>query len=190
MAIDAIYIDLDNTLADWLRGVCSLLGLDLESVMQQWPEGVYDFSEATKTSRDELWAKIAEHGVPWWESLPLLEGAKQLVGLCSRYGHVYCVSDLPEDPLHRGLAAHGKNLFIQRHHLPPMAIGLKEAMARVGTVLIDDNESRVEDFKRAGGAGIIYAQPWNRERSLASDLRGKLALISRRLDALKQAPRW
>jgi len=48
---------------------------------------------------------------------------------------------------------HGPELVLTRD---------KSLLARPRAVLVDDSDANVDAFRAAGGAGIVFPQPWNR----------------------------
>jgi len=190
MAIDAIYLDVDGLAADWLAGLCRLMKLDHAEVLEQWPRGTYDAFEVLKLNERAVWAKIKAIGPAWWEELPLLEGALQLWGACSRLAPTFWLT-APPPKTGAGESAHGKTNFLMRHFGPgTFLIGhSKIAVARPGIVLIDDHDKNVDAFTAREGHAVTWPNPWNRRHAITST-HAKLTAITCELDQIAKRPRW
>ena len=46
--------------------------------------------------------------------------------------------------------------------------------ARPDQLLIDDNDTNIDNFRDRGGHGILFPQPWNRNHGLVEDRMGYL----------------
>jgi hypothetical protein len=162
---------MDGVLCDFLGGLVDLFPREahvagirkIGSILGGWPRGVYDASQVLGVSLEELWGRIADQGMEWWENLPLLPGAVELWdGLHAIPGaKVYLLSSPARDP---GSYA-GKRAWAQKHiarDYPGLILtNDKTPLAAKGRILIDDFDRNVGNFTSAGGVGILYPQPWN-----------------------------
>lgn len=162
-----ILLDMDGVCVNFVKGVCEAVGRDYDATLKTWPKGEYDICKVLDVPPDDIWKVIGTKGRGFWKSLepypwfsklyrllsdlwPQAEEAKvffatspswtpssfsgKILWLQDRFGHEFC------------------NYVFTPH---------KTLLARPFTVLIDDNDEHVEAFKRAGGAAILFPQPWN-----------------------------
>lgn len=189
--LDAIYLDVDGLAANWIGGLCRLKRLSESEVLADWPPGVWDAFEVLGLDEDEVWAQIKKIGPAWWESLELLEGARQLYGAARRLAPTFWLT-APPNKVGAGEAAHGKTNWLMRHFGEgTFLVGHdKAAVSRHGTALVDDRDSNVDHFAKHGGVGIVWPQPWNRMHSLGGDLHAKLRTVVSQLEREADKPRW
>jgi hypothetical protein len=169
-----------------IRNVC----LDIDGVLNKFHEHALRHLGCTTTGHDpkwgwdivrscneqhptrrftasEFWDSIT-HDV--WSTAPLsdecpliLQFAEDLVGR----GNVCLLTSPTRDP--QSLA--GKLVWIQRFmptwlHRKYLVGPCKWFCARPDTLLIDDADHNVEEFREAGGQGILVPRPWNTHHNL------------------------
>lgn len=168
-----IFIDVDGVLCDWVGGVIKWFNLGIpKEILLHW-ETILD---VLNMKEDELFSRIA-YPYFWEELEPTFEGRRLAVAL---YSFKPCILTAPA----RGTATwrqnwikkHYKNYYYERRYLIGPA---KDYCAHRNSYLIDDYERNVDCFNEAGGNGILYPQPWNRNR----DIKDKIGYV---MDSLGQ----
>jgi len=156
------FIDMDGVLVDFVGGAQAFYGRKLDP----YPAGDFDIVKALGMSSREFWNGLDES---YWANLPMLPDAALLLQLLEQsFGTMnLCLLTSPSrDP--RSLS--GKLRWIQKHLKkferrfligPP-----KEFCAHPGSILFDDSDGNVDQFRRAGGAAVLVPRPWNRDHAI------------------------
>jgi 5'(3')-deoxyribonucleotidase len=178
--ITRIFLDIDGVLANWVRGVCDMHGLDVGHVLRDWPADTYDICDATGLDPAEMWERIHLLGTGFWANLRLYPWASSLVALLEPIAPVTLLSS----PSRHHSSSGGKHAWIQSY-MPSFErrflLGAdKAACARPGAVLIDDSDANCRAFEAAGGHAIVFPQPWNSAREhygpgIVDHIRNRLA---------------
>lgn len=165
-----IYLDMDGVLVRCHEAALEYFGVrepdpwpDWHSVLQVIiGAGAADDDVASMT-REQFWSIFDEN---WWVKLYKTPLCDQLITACAKFvgpENVFIATRPTRNPgcwsgkytwvlenLPRGLA--GQVIQIQ---------GGKDALARVGAILIDDSIHNIVSFNDAGGLGILVPRPWN-----------------------------
>jgi len=154
-----IFIDVDGVLGDWVGRVMEWYNLDItHDDLTHW-DAILKHTPCT--TEFELFEKI---NYPYfWEHIRLIN--PWLINLLDHYNP--CILTNPWE----GTATWRQN-WIQ-FNLPRVynakryLIGpAKEYVAHKDSYLIDDCERNIECFNKGGGNGILFPQPWNRNRDI------------------------
>lgn len=168
-----IFLDVDEVLADFVGGACRTWGISKEEVEAVWNRGTWEIvpplSKALKRggvrgpdNDDEFWQKIHHVGEDFWTNLDPLPWAKDVVSyLSSLTKDWYVVSSPSLCPTSysgkvkwfRWFFGETFNQFILTTH--------KHLLARRDAVLIDDRESNLSAFKKAGGGTVVFPRIHN-----------------------------
>lgn len=155
-----VFLDLDGVLADFAAGVARLFGVDKDLVVKFGDRS----HEAVGLSQSEFWRRLYADGQKWWVDLPPYPWAARLVEACDAAGEAWIATSPPKDCTTVG----GGKLEWLKRFVPEVYknrryfIGSrKHILAAPGRVLVDDNLSKCEDFRRAGGQAVLFPQPWN-----------------------------
>jgi 5'(3')-deoxyribonucleotidase len=161
------FVDLDGVVADFVGSVLKLHDLDPDDILPKM-EGSYDIQNLLGLSTSEFWGVI-DKDFTFWENLPLLPDAKQLMNaLEERYKEIYFLSSPSLSP-----ACHfGKATWVAEH-FPKyqnklILTGHKHLLAKKDRILIDDSDKNINRFKAAGGHVLLYPRPWNSKHHLSS----------------------
>lgn len=137
-----IFCDMDGVIVDFDKGYTQLDGaIELD--------GSYH-------STEEFWAPINKMGKDFWISLEWMEDGKELWGYIEKYYPAILSS-----PSRRGFGSReGKSEWCQRE-LPGVPLKLeysfnKQKFATPESILIDDRESNIEQWRSKGGIGILH----------------------------------
>ena len=157
--IDAILVDLDGVLADFLLSALNVCGrLDL---YDNWPPGHWDIVSVLGVTANGFWSMINARGYEFWAGLPaypwtheLWERLKEIADR-ERADLIICTAPSLSPDCLKGKAmwmkaafGHGFNDYI--------ITGKKHLLASARVALIDDREATVVKFSSAGGHGILF----------------------------------
>ena len=154
----------DGVLVDWFGGVCDLLQRDRRAEEIRWPIGA-STECALQIEGDEMWELIDQQGSAWWANLQPLPWVAELLLLFAGQTDKLSILTSPANTVY---AATGKLQWVAQH-LPAFVDRVhltadKHLLARPGVLLIDDSDENCREFIEAGGAAIVFPQPWNDER--------------------------
>ncbi len=160
-----IYLDLDGVLNEWVRGVCKLFDLKVETVYADLAEG--DRIEwCAGLSVSDFWDRITDAGADFWSDLELSDVALDLYEAARRVtSRVYILTSPSWDPQ----CAAGKVVWMQRHFrgrgghpfLDYVLTSHKSLLAGPGTLLIDDRPTFCSAFTEAGGEAWWFPSEWD-----------------------------
>lgn len=179
-----VYLDMDGVLTDFGTPTAALFGVAWPPAdRQRWGPSLWDMPTTCGCTRDEWLAAIATAGEAFWEGLPWSDIGKDLLReLESRYGcenvHI-CTSPL----LHSLSSLSGKHKWLLRN-TPQYAKSViyiqdKAKLAKPGTVLIDDYDVNVRQFKEAGGDAVLVPRPWNTLYTVSDSFKRVLQQLDR-----------
>ena len=143
-----VYIDMDGVVADF------------DGKVKQISDGRYQ-SDPDYT-KGMMWRDIKNwdaHVEPWFESLPKMDGADQLVDFITsnfeRVKFLTATGSTPKD----GPAQ--KRRWLEKNYpgLEAIAVGAsaqKAVYANPRAILVDDRDKSIDPWTRAGGVGILY----------------------------------
>ena len=156
MKAEKIYLDMDGVLADFDRGVRELCGMDPQ------PQ-----TGKTDPHQDDLmWKAIREVG-HFYDKLELMPGAKEMFDrIYEQFGDwVEVLTGVPK--ANRGIETAGEDkIEWMKKHLSDkvrMNIVLRKEKKNYCTgpesVLIDDREDTILEWRNLGGTGILHIDP-------------------------------
>jgi len=151
------FLDIDGVLTDFPRAANKFFGRNIP--FEKF--GVPSFPSEMGMSIQEIDSHFTKY---FWANLPWLPTGKQVLALVEKYfgKENICLFTFPS---HNSDAASGKVLWIKKsvpQYRDRFLIGtLKYFCANENTILIDDKESNIEEFRQAGGSGILVPAPWN-----------------------------
>lgn len=166
-------LDLDGVIADFHSGLARLRGFD-PSIFERgnWKEpGTYDIRQNTPIKEEGFWDGV---DYDFWRSLDKTREADQLVDLIiNRFSleNICIITMCPtmfDYPLYRiGPYCAGKIQWLLDHFPRLMEHGhiligtSKKFCASPDTVLIDDADSNIKEFRQSGGKAIVFPRVWN-----------------------------
>lgn len=164
MEIQKIVFDMDGVLVDFCKSAYEVHGR-----MQGEDEPkCFDFFEGWGMTADQFWEPINAMGPEFWSNVPKFPWCDELVELAKPYGFVVATASS-----HNWASAAGKVQAMQSlfgDNFRDYAITPRKwLLGKPGMVLIDDLASNCDKFEEAGGESILFPQPWNYQRSYASD---------------------
>jgi len=179
-----IFLDMDGVMVDFVGSVLRLVRRP--DLLADWrPRGCYDLTRVLGVPHEYLWEN-AYSNVNFWRNMQPYPWLEQLLDTCRRYGPIAIASDPSLSPE----AAAGKIEWMTRH-VPASTDRLlltshKYLLANANSVLIDDSDKNIVEFRRAGGQGILFPQPWNSLYRIAERGDG----MSYVMQALNRTARW
>ena len=140
-----IFLDMDGVLVDFDQQFKELTGM-----MPREFESKY--------SSDEFWRKIDGAGVGFWRGMKWMPGGEALYNRAAQYDHA-----LLSSPSRSEVSKIGKRLW-RRDKTPNTKLILarsynKRKYAAPNHILIDDRADNIQQWRDAGGIGILYKSP-------------------------------
>ena len=139
-----IYSDMDGVLTDF------------DKSFEKYSKGIPPREYEEKFGKDGFWKLIDGEGkVGFWVGMPWMEDAKQYWDYIKNYD-----VELLSSPSRSETSRLGKRLWV-RNNMPGIKLTLAQAYnkknyAEPNHILIDDRESNIEQWKEAGGIGILH----------------------------------
>lgn len=174
MKTTAIYLDLDDTLCQFVSALLALHGEDINAI--DWPKGWYDLCSLLAITDAELWSPVLMEGEGFWDKLTVTQWAIFLIeAVISKNVPFYIVSNLGGNT---DECLRGKRLWLRRHfcgiladRFIPMYPGVcRSQLAAPGRVLIDDCDENCERWRENGGTAITVPQKWNHAEGTSGDV--------------------
>ena len=139
-----IYSDMDGVLTDF------------DKSFEKYSKGIPPREYEKKFGKDGFWKLIDGEGkVGFWVGMPWMEDDKQYWDYIKDYD-----VELLSSPSRSETSRLGKRLWV-RNNMPGIKLTLAQAYnkknyAEPNHILIDDRESNIEQWKEAGGIGILH----------------------------------
>jgi len=137
-----IYCDLDGVLANFDQG--------FHKLTHKYPS-----QYESEFGKDQFWSIITEAGAEFWKELRWMPGGKSLWNYISKYN-----PSILSAPSRHDSSREGKQQWITKY-LPGTELLLeyasdKKKYASPNSILIDDREDNIQQWREAGGIGIQY----------------------------------
>ena len=141
-----IYSDMDGVLVDFEKGYEKLTGIDLKGEYR--PDG------------ENFWKPIEQAGVGYWAGLEWMPDGKQLWSYLKPFNPV-----LLSAPSRSQSSRIGKHVWV-KHKIPGTKLILryakqKQELATPESILIDDRQVNIDQWRAAGGIGILHTSTAN-----------------------------
>jgi len=146
-----IFCDADGCICDFDYRVEHFTGLSPDQYRKELAQ-----KYGEKHVDDKFWDLIDRQiGVRFWRGIPWTPGGKDLWNYIKQYKPTLLTS-----PSRSESSRIGKSLWVQ-DHIPGTKIIFRQAnqkseFASPTSILIDDRESNIMDWKSKGGIGILY----------------------------------
>ena len=165
-------IDLDGVLVDFNLRVAEILGVDVFAKAEN--HGRYWVNDILELTEKEFWDKIrADDPYSFWRNLPKTKEFDQILDAAfDAFGNDdVCIFTSPSSDSD---SLKAKFEWISEH-IPSLKaqflIGKpKRFAAAPDTILIDDMDINIDQFKESGGIGILFPQYWNTQYQYYRDL--------------------
>lgn len=154
---------MDGVLSDWVGETCKIFGKIASDYDNKWIQGNPQIEKTLGISTSSLWDAINSRGSLFWENLPELPWARELYSECCKRAETFFLTSPSHDPP----SLDGKLRWICKFtgdtKFRNYLIGSPKFLcASKNTVLIDDTDIKIEDFRKNGGSGVLFPQPWNK----------------------------
>ena len=138
-----IFSDMDGVLTDF------------EGRFKNYSDDVQPSDFEKKYGKDKFWELIDSKGVAYWVGMPWMEDGKQYWDYIKDYN-----PELLSSPSRSETSRLGKRLWV-RNNMPGVKLTLaqsfnKKNYAEPNHILIDDRLSNIEQWRAAGGIGILH----------------------------------
>lgn len=162
-----IFVDMDGVLADFHGYYCEQFAPEVDLADPKYL-GSWSLVPRLNMSKKEFWSNTQRLG--FWESLPVMvecSGILNLVENAVGLDNVVLLTNASNCPV----AIQGKYAWIEKH-LPRylnrvMITKQKHFCAHVDSLLIDDFDKNINEFRDSGGSAILVPRLWNSKHSLA-----------------------
>ncbi len=167
-----VFLDLDGVLVDFVGGVHDALNLPYEYDKYPYEKGKWNiFGDIGGKFWDGRFPFSIVDGLcnqEFWRNLNWMDDGQRLL-----YGWVDIMGSFDDiiiltTPMPNPGSWTGKYLWI-KENMPAsflentiMLTGSKAQLAGPDTLLIDDKDQNIEEFRAAGGQGILVPRPWNK----------------------------
>lgn len=153
--INTVFLDMDGVITDFNKAVCKKFDLP-------YPPQTYHFFPEIRSQVNDFC------GMAFWRNLEWMQDGRDILrAIMGTLGleKVYFLTKV----MPNAESASGKMMWIQ-DNLPIyldrviiMTLGVsKSFFAQSDALLIDDNDSDVDEFCKAGGRALLVPRPWNR----------------------------
>lgn len=173
-----VYLDMDGVLADFRRGVCEAFGFPYDNPSRKW---IFwdDWPDVTSEMVDAVCTQ------EFWQSLNWThDGVDIFIAVFEKFRveQIYLLTA----PMSNYQSAGGKILWLRKHGLQLekhliITQASKSLFAGSNTLLIDDKDENVEEFRTAGGQAILVPRPWNKNHDCQ---RSTLDYVAHKLEGI------
>jgi len=149
-----VYVDCDGVIADFNSEFFCI-------VKMKYGEGLYPEPFISTYSKSKFWNLIDSAGEGFWSDMPLMPGAKDLMGfIYDNFLHMKILTASTRKPESKS----GKRKWIRRHFsfisnsdvIIVEERALKAKYASTNSILIDDMTGNIDKWVSNGGIGILY----------------------------------
>lgn len=185
-ATKLIFLDLDGLVCDFVSGALAANKIeDSESILSKM-KGSYNIHAILGLPANDFWRAITQVEDFWCNLVPT-DDAHEIMNEVESVAptqNIFFLSSPSLDPKCHS----GKIMWVNRHFpkytRQTILTSHKHLLAGNSRVLIDDSDSNVESFKKAGGRAILYPRPWN-SRYTFSGREEALSLFKKELRRFK-----
>jgi len=168
-----IYLDMDGVCTDFAAAGIRTHGQDPSQVLMTWEQsfrGEFLPYKVMGLEKEVFWDAIARQGEAFWIDLQEYDWYPELLEALLKMGEVVFLTSGTYAPgslsgklkwlQHRFGNDFQGYVFTARKHL----------LANPWSILIDDYESNVAEFRQHGGQAVLFPQPWNSNCMIADKL--------------------
>ncbi len=176
--ITTIYLDMDGVTFNWLEATAKLLNIDLFADENSYrPIG-------ERASKREIWKTIGKMGESFWSTIPVMQYGKDLYWLCKSYVEDVIFLTAPsEDPASLSGKSKALREVFNCRAKDVIFANDKWRLAKPNTLLIDDNEGKINDFEKHGGQIFLWPTPLGSYDTYKQDIEIAFDILSARLYA-------
>ncbi|MBN1663964.1 MAG: hypothetical protein JW943_10215 [Deltaproteobacteria bacterium] len=177
-----IYLDMDGVCTDFASAGIQANGHEPSRVFFTWDQsfrGEFHPYKVMGIDRDTYWNAIAQKGEAFWVNLREYEWYPELMNSLSRMGKVIFLTSGAYAPW----SLSGKLKWLQYrfgHDFQSYIFtSAKYLLANPRSILIDDYENNVDEFRQNGGKAILFPQIWNRNYEITDRIGYTLESVTR-----------
>jgi len=176
-----LFLDVDGILVDWCKGAHEIHDVPYFGDGDRWPyargPAGWNFCRELGIPVEDLFKGM---GHEFWASLDWTADGKRILEYCENIVGPLNVF-LLTSPCSNPGTIEGRMEWIRRE-MPEYAgrtiiatvddggNGCKRAIARLGTVLIDDYDCNVDEWTHYDGLGLLYPRPWNSNHTVTDPM--------------------
>ena len=128
---------------------------DFDESFKKASDGIAPRDYEKKFGKDKFWELIDGKGVGYWVGMPYMPDGETYWNYIKDYN-----TELLSSPSRSNTSRLGKRLWV-RNNMPGIKLTLAQAYnkrnyAEPNHILIDDRESNIEQWREAGGIGILH----------------------------------
>jgi len=159
--ITKIFIDLDDTLVDFMGQAAILLGYSGVNTKQDLTR--FWTLVSGDQMQTELWARLNAAGSEWWANLPKLPWADDLLAAANAACDDVVILTSPGCRSGAEIAAKGKILWsLREYRNNELILAHKKYMcSSPGAVLVDDWGKFTKPWEQRGGTAVKLRRDWN-----------------------------
>jgi len=157
-----VYLDMDGVIVDFVTGVAKYMNQPEKGAYEADPPTTWELGRHFGVSNNELHRRLDGWGEAFWRKLTPTPVFELLVHELGRE-KVVILTALTNSPS----CAAGKMAWLSHWFKCPaiLTTAPKALLAGPDTLLIDDKEENVTEFRGAGGRAIVWPAPWNSQRA-------------------------
>ena len=168
--INTVYCDLDDVLADFMKGLHKALHILYDYENYPYKKGDWNILGYQIKSDDGSLVSFDQCNdcctTSFWQDLEWMHDGHDIFrAIFDKFStnQIYLLTT----PMPNLESASGKMIWVYENlpvHLKHTIItqAPKHLLARPDTLLIDDKDENVDDFREAGGKALLVPRPWNR----------------------------
>ena len=156
------FLDLDGVLVDFIGGACRLLNSPNPWLKDEY-KGRWGAEEMFGVSANAFWKNMGED---FWANLEWTKEGKDILSLAEAVFGYDNIGILTTPCLTKGSVS-GKMDWINANmpsYKKKVMVGFqKHFCAHPGSILLDDADKNVEQFRASGGNAILIPRQWNKQ---------------------------
>jgi hypothetical protein len=162
MKATTFLFDMDGVLAECFAAFARIAG---KKFPEEMVPGTYNLQQSLGVSPDWLRRQTAEEGLAFWTELPFTPFGVRLREYMWGLHHNGYTVGICTDASWTPHAPQGKHIWLNQCGFkdigPRVLTREKFLLARPNTVLVDDSERQVEEFREHGGLAVLVPRLWN-----------------------------
>jgi 5'(3')-deoxyribonucleotidase len=183
-----IYLDMDGVCTDFASAGIRANGRDPAAVLATWNQscrGEFLPYQVMGLDSNEYWEAIAQQGESFWINLQEYEWYPKLICSLWEIGEVVFLTSGTYAPG----SLSGKLIWLQHrfgHDFQGYVFTAKKyLLASPWSILIDDYERNVTEFRQYGGKAILFPQIWNSNCMIHNQLEFTLESVKQFVNELR-----
>lgn len=158
-----ILLDMDEVLVDFVGGALRAHGISREEYLRRATPGEWGMATQLGLTKEEFWGPILRQREEFWERLGWCPWARKLLDIVKNLTSNWYIVTTPGyyptaySGKMRFLGSRSGDFFEGSAYDRVVMIHHKALLARNRqTILVDDREETVQNFRAAGGTGLLF----------------------------------